>query len=221
MNDDYISLLLKQYEKHPQMQISCAMKSVGDHPFVQDLAQLFQRVDLLLQDSDLVLAAIDGNSGAGKSSLAALLQRVYDCNVYHMDDFFLPAAQKTAERLAEPGGNVHYERFRDEVLEKVVRGISFSYRPFNCSLQALGEEVTVLPKKFTIVEGAYSMHPDLVAVYDLTVFMEVDPEEQSRRILERNGQRMHERFIQEWIPLENKYFQAHRIKEQCAMILRG
>ena len=32
-----------------------------------------------------------------------------------MDDFFLPMELRTAERLEEPGGNVHYERFSAEV----------------------------------------------------------------------------------------------------------
>ena len=35
-----------------------------------------------------VNVAVDGNSGAGKSTLADLIGDVYDCNVFHMDDFF-------------------------------------------------------------------------------------------------------------------------------------
>ncbi|HML46086.1 MAG TPA: hypothetical protein PKE04_04975, partial [Clostridia bacterium] len=58
------------------------------------------------------ILAVDGNSGAGKSSLSTLLQAVFGAAVLHMDDFFLPAARKTAARMAEPGGNVDYERVR-------------------------------------------------------------------------------------------------------------
>ena len=76
---------------------------------------LFQRIDALLAEKPFVRVAIDGNCAAGKSTLGALLQEVYGANLFHMDDYFLPFACKTPERLAEPGGNVDYERFREEV----------------------------------------------------------------------------------------------------------
>ena len=50
-----------------------------------------------------MVVAIDGNSGAGKSTLAALIADVYDCNLFHMDDFFLRPEQRTEERLKETG----------------------------------------------------------------------------------------------------------------------
>lgn len=78
--------------------------------------------ELLLQlgAQGRAVAAIDGNAAAGKSTLAARIAAFFaprcSVNVFHMDDFFLPGALRTPERLAEPGGNVHYERFQDEVL---------------------------------------------------------------------------------------------------------
>ena len=35
-----------------------------------------------------------------------------------MDDYFLQPYQRTEERLAEPGGNVDYERFKEEIYDK-------------------------------------------------------------------------------------------------------
>ena len=49
-----------------------------------------------------------------------------------MDDFFLPFELRTAERLKEPGGNVHYERFIDEVVSKLSAGEPFEYGVFRC-----------------------------------------------------------------------------------------
>jgi len=42
--------------------------------------------------------------------------------------------------------------------------------------------------------------------------------EQSRRILKRNGPEMHRRFLNEWIPLENRYFQALAIADKCDLV---
>ena len=46
-----------------------------------------------------------------------------------MDDFYLQPHQRTTKRLREPGGNVDYERFETEVLQPLLTGEAFSYRP--------------------------------------------------------------------------------------------
>ena len=73
-------------------------------------------LDELLKSRQHILVAIDGNCTAGKSTLASLLEKEYDCNVFHMDDFFLRPEQRTPDRFAQVGGNVDYERFFEEVL---------------------------------------------------------------------------------------------------------
>ncbi len=180
---------------------------------------LFCAIDRLMQSDGPVAVAIEGGSASGKSTLGELLTRVYDCNLFHMDDFFLQMHQRTPERFEKPGGNVDYERFREEVIEPLKKGEPFSYRVFDCSEMALGESVSVTPKKLSIVEGAYSMHPQLEDAYDLSCLIEIDEQTQSERILHRNGEAMHRRFLSEWIPLEKKYFEATEIRSRCTMIL--
>ena len=50
-----------------------------------------------------------------------------DCNVIHMDDFYLQPHQRTTKRMREPGGNVDYERFETEVLQPMLTGEAVSY----------------------------------------------------------------------------------------------
>lgn len=176
-----------------------------------------KQIDQLLHDRNHVVVAIDGNCTAGKTTLAAALDKVYDCNIFHMDDFFLRPEQRTAERYAEPGGNVDYERFREEVLIPLSQNGAFSYRPFSCSTFTLSDPVEVIPKKLTIVEGTYSLHPYFGEVYDYKVFLSVDPQLQRSRILCR-PQWLHERFFAEWIPMEQRYFEHYRIAEKCDLV---
>ena len=173
------------------------------------------------KDQEKPLAiAIDGSSGSGKSSLSVWLQAIYGhCNVFHMDDFFLPQEQKTEERLNTPGGNVDWERFLLEVLTPLQKGNPFSYRPFDCSTGELGEPMKVVPQRLNIIEGVYSHHPALRKAYDLMVFLSIDRAEQSKRILQRNGEYMHSRFINEWIPLEDMYFDQMKIKDKADLIM--
>ena len=88
-----------------------------------------KQIDELLAKQDMVIVAIDGKCTSGKTTLASKLAEIYDCNVFHMDDFFLRPEQRTPERFAEVGGNVDYERFQEEVLLPLKSGKAFSYRP--------------------------------------------------------------------------------------------
>jgi uridine kinase len=182
--------------------------------------RIFHIIDGLIRKKENIQIIIEGNSAAGKSRLAALLASVYDVNLFHMDDFFLPENQKTPARLSEPGGNVDYERFKSEVVENITKRQSFAYRPFSCSTQELGEPVEIIPKPICIVEGSYSMHPKIGLVPDLSIFLSIDPDTQSQRILDRNGEVLHRRFQNEWIPMENVYFNAFRIREKCDVVLK-
>ena len=180
----------------------------------QIVRDIRQRVDILLQKQERVLIAIDGSCTAGKSTLAAALARELDCNVFHMDDFFLRPEQRTLERLAEPGGNVDYERFREEVLLPLRSGKPFAYRPYDCSTGSLKEPVAVKPGPITIIEGTYSHHPHFEDPYDLRVFLRVSPEVRQQRILQRPAF-LHRRFVEEWIPMEQRYFVAFAIEEKA------
>lgn len=111
------------------------------------------------------------------------------------------------ERFAQPGGNMDRERLEAEVLVPLRRGEAAVYRPFDCGTMTLRPPVTVRPARLNIVEGAYSLHPSLEKYYDLSVFLDVTPETQRRRILSRNGAEWGQRFFERWIPLETAYFQ--------------
>jgi len=180
---------------------------------------LLSAIDRLLTENPSVVVAIDGMSAAGKTTLGDLLSRRYDCNLIHMDDFFLPPALRTPERFETPGGNVHYERFLEQVLTGLASGRSFTYNRFDCHVMACTEKISVSPKTLTVIEGAYSLHPALRDAYDLKVFYPVEPTEQLERIRRRNGERCMVSYRERWIPLENAYIDACQVKECCDLIL--
>ena len=181
--------------------------------------KILNEIDKLMLLNDKVLVAIDGNSGAGKSTLANMFYKYYDCNIFHMDDFFLRPEQKTLERLKEVGGNVDYTRFKEEVLDNLTKNIVFKYQVYNCKIQSLDSFTIVKPKKLNIIEGSYSMHPTLINYYDYKIFLSIDSESQIKRILERNGEFMLKRFIDEWIPKENEYFREFNIRELADVVI--
>ncbi len=169
-------------------------------------------------ESNLTIA-IEGSSASGKSTLAQILNDIYICAVLHMDDFFLRPEQRTPERYNEPGGNVDRERFLNEVLIPLSSGEDILYRPFDCHTMAVIEGKKIKREKLIVIEGAYSMHPELNKYYDFSVFLDISPELQKARILKRNGQDLAQRFFFEWIPYESKYFKHFNIKEKCNVVI--
>ena len=77
------------------------------------IAQIQAHIDRLLTQKSQVIVSIDGPCTSGKTTLTQKLSERYDCNVFHMDDFFLRPEQRTQARFAQPGGNVDYERFQE------------------------------------------------------------------------------------------------------------
>ena len=168
-------------------------------------------------DEEVILIAIDGRSGSGKTRLSAFLAEKYDANVFHMDDFFLQESQRTPERMTEIGGNVDYERFREEVLIPLWYGDDVVYRPFNCKTMEIekNKEQVIKHKRINIVEGSYSLHPYFGEPYQLKIFCDIDPESQMTNITTRIGDdpEMLSKFKDTWIPKENEYFEKNKTLE--------
>ena len=185
-----------------------------------DVSRIAERIQELEKASSAgrLILAVDGRCAAGKTTLAARLQEQFGCTVFHMDDFFLRPEQRTEARYRQPGGNVDYERFREEVLLPLYRGAdSVTYRPFDCKSQTLQAPVQLRSGRVNLVEGAYSCHPELTEFYDLRIFLDITGEEQMERIKKRNGENAATVFAAKWIPLEELYFKTFDIRNSCDM----
>ena len=73
--------------------------------------------------------------------------------------------------------------------------------------------------EWRIVEGSYSHHPKFGEYADLKVVCSVSSEEQMRRILIRNGEKLAEMFEKMWIPMEEKYFANFEIYSSTDILL--
>ena len=167
-----------------------------------------------IERREACIIAIDGKAASGKSTLGKLLEKLYSADLIHMDDYFLPSDKKTKQRLSEVGGNVDYERFACEVLLPLVNEGRYISRPYRCHGGYYEEAEEKKRAKITVIEGSYCLHPMLHQKYDLKVFIDMGDSLQCERIKKRNPE-MYGRFISEWIPLENGYFEETDIEKRC------
>lgn len=189
------------------------------HPSYLRVIPILRWLEEQRSDEVPIVIAIDGRCASGKSTMAQILSEVTGAGVVHMDDFFLPPELRTEERLAQPGGNVHYERFRQEVLPFLKGKEAFGYRRFDCGKMEPGELQVVSESPVRIVEGAYSNHPVFGEYADLQVFSDVEPSEQLERIKARDGENRLSIFRERWIPMEENYFAAFGIRQKATIVV--
>ena len=165
-----------------------------------------------------LIVALEGGAATGKSTLAGELAREFSAPVIAMDDFFLPPALRTAERLSQPGGNIDAERFQKEVAAPLRAGVPFSYSVYDCHADRISGEKPVPRAPVILVEGVYSLHPDYQDIYGLRLFLRTSPEEQDARLRAR-GDWLYEKFQRIWLPLEKEYFSALHPEKICDAVL--
>ena len=166
-----------------------------------------------------ILVAIDGRCGSGKTTLGEYLKEQFDCNLFHMDDFFLRVEQRTPDRMKETGGNVDYERFYETVLVPVQKKESVCYQPFSCKKWNLLEAYEIPYKRLNIIEGSYSLHPYFGQQYQLEIFMNIASDVQLANIRKRNGEEKAKEFQEKWIPKEEAYFEKFHVQDGTLEIM--
>ena len=118
------------------------------------------------------LVALDGRCASGKTTTAASIAEKYQkeglpCDIVHMDDFFLQPNQRTSARLAEPGGNVDYERVEAEVLQPAKRGIDPEMQMQRILLRNGSERAEMFRNRWIPLEENYIAQCQVEEVCDL------------------------------------------------------
>ena len=187
--------------------------------YKNEIKEITQKIEPLLSnlEKDKIIISIDGMTGAGKTTLTQELSEKLNAQIFHADDFLLPPSLRTEERYNEPGGNIHYERMKEEVIDKIKEGKIndvIKYKPFNYIIQDFGEEIYLKMNIINIVEGSYCLHPYFGKYYDICIFMKINEKKQIERLTKREPIMIND-FINKWIPLEKKYHEAFKLYDKC------
>lgn len=165
-----------------------------------------------------VVVALDGGSGAGKTTLAEKVASHLQAAVVPLDDFYaadIPDWQwdtfSVQERLARV---FDWQRVRIEVLEPLRAGKPARWRPFDfaAGIQEGGtygmsiQWVERQPAPVIILEGAYAGSPWLADLIDLAILVEVSSAERHRRIDHREEALFLQRWHAIWDAVEAYYF---------------
>jgi len=167
------------------------------------------------------LVTIDGPCASGKTTLASELAAQVSASVVHMDDYVIPHAQKTEERLAVPGGNCDADRIVREILVPWKNEEPVKYRRYDCKADILLPEETLPENQILILEGSYCNLPEIRKNADIRIFLDVPREARESRLRERESPESLKRFYDRWIPLEEAYFAAYGLPDPDCILITG
>lgn len=193
----------------------------GERPALQAeeiIAFLFQGIPSKLNER--ILITLDGPCASGKTTLAEELAAALDAAVIHTDDFVVPHAHKTAERLAVPGGNCDAERLCREIAAPWKMGLRPQYRRYDCRHDCLLPPENISADRVLILEGSYCNLPAIRQYADLRLVMDTPAEERMERLRRRESPASLRQFEERWIPLENAYFDAYSLPDDGCILVR-
>lgn len=165
-----------------------------------------------------LLITIDGPCATGKTTLALRLAEVFRASVAHTDDYVIPHAQKTAERLAMPGGNCDAERMETEVAAPWKEGRPVQYRKYDWSADCVLPPRILPSDHILILEGSYCNLPQIRKYADIRLFVTAPWEVRKQRLEKRESPESLKRFYERWIPLEDAYFRAFHLPDEGCVL---
>ena len=172
------------------------------------------------EKKERLLVTLDGPCASGKTTFAAALATELDASVIHTDDFVVPHAHKTAERLAIPGGNCDWERLCREVIAPWKHGQQPWFQRYDCHHDCLLPPETLTTDHLLILEGSYCNLPAIRACADVRLFMDTPLDTRLERLRQRESPESLQRFFDRWIPLENAYFAAYALPDQDCILIK-
>jgi uridine kinase len=171
-----------------------------------------------------VLVAIDGGSGAGKSTFARKVGDELGAAVIDGDDFYAggTAAEWDAMSPAKKADHCIAWRRQRPVLETLARGDPASWHRYDWDTDdgRLVEQATLCrPAPVVILEGVYSARPELSDLFDLRVLYDASAEVRRQRIVEREGGDHRTDWNDRWEEAEQWYFSRIMPSEEFDMVL--
>jgi para-aminobenzoate synthetase len=169
-----------------------------------------------------LLVALDGGSGAGKSSLAAVLVQSLDAAWVPLDDFFaaqIPDAEWDEMSVPQRAQNVFdWARVRRQALEPLLAGQPARWHPFDFAAGQRPDGTYALnaepenrdPAQVILLDGAYSAGPQLADLVGLSVLIDMPVHVRHARLAAREDPAFLAQWHARWDAVETYYFSIIR-----------
>lgn len=150
------------------------------------------------------LVAIDGPSGAGKTTLALELQECLDdAHIIHMDDLYAGWDEALNDDL--------YQRIESQIITPLLESNSARYQHFNWHSYKFEDWKELSIPRYLILEGVGSAANAIRPWISLSVFLEVSDDIGLDRVRMRDGKDI-AAHIPQWQVMQRHHFEIHGTK---------
>lgn len=176
-----------------------------------------------LKEKQILLIAIDGPGGSGKSFFTDNLSKyLSNCQIIHFDDFYYER-NSNHHNQSKIGSSFDWNRLENEILIPLNEGSIAYYQKYDWIKDKVYGKYEVKAEGIILIEGIYSCRKEIRHYYDLSIWIEVDYNIRLKRGVERDGESMKYKWISKWMPKENEYITSefHSPREYADIIIFG
>lgn len=184
----------------------------SNHPLI---TTLILEINKLSRRKEVVLIAIDGVGGAGKTTLAELLMsEIENSIIVQLDDFYLPTIQ-AADLL----------RLKEQVLLPLYNHQEAKYQKYEWKTNSSSDWHILKPEGTFIFEGVYALDKNIRGYYDLKIWLDYPADLGLKRgitrDIKRDGVDNTDKWKNIWMPLEKKYKTEQEPNKSADYIIDG
>ena len=172
-----------------------------------------------------IIIGIDGESTAGKSTLAGKLKEALpDAAVIGLDYFCHEKSGKEGEWWGNSliGYGFDWERLRDQVIIPFQSGATgIQYDSFNWDTCKGTVRETLPDCNILIAEGLTVLSREMRDVFDIRIWLTSDREGQMQRLLDRGDHEMIGYFEREFFHIAQRYIAEHKPEQAADIVLNA
>jgi uridine kinase len=175
--------------------------------------ELFQRIKSEVGNSNQSLViSIDGNTGAGKTTLAKSIETEFeDVAVIHMDDLYRGWLLTLGPTLT---------RELQSIIEQLNDDGIITYSKFDWHKNEIGEEITIDAPKILVLEGVGSGQLSISDRVDIKVWIDIPAQDGFERVLTRDG-KTNESEMKLFLLDQEAHFTAELTQERSDFQISG
>jgi uridine kinase len=146
-----------------------------------------------------------------------------EIQVVHLDDFYRPSTERYVGAISERpiGADFDLARLCSEVLVPLRSGLPAAYRIYDWPTDRLSPTTVSVIQPIVIIEGVYSFSRALAGFFDFSIWVECPLELRLARGLARDGEAARARWVEDWMPGEDKYIAKERPRGRAALVCDG
>jgi glycine/serine hydroxymethyltransferase/uridine kinase len=214
----------------------------GEYQIVEELENLQLKI-ILQKILDLNLGkknkpfviGISGIDTSGKTTFTKILEKElknsnYKTQIIHIDDFHNP--KKTRYSDKDELKNYYENSFNYEVLNQLLeelkigdnQKITLDLLDLESDTKSLRKTYQVDENTIILVEGVFLFRKEIVNIFDLKIWLEIDPDKVIERAikrgeLEKYGQAKIDKYSSKYIPTQKIYIENHRPQQQADLVI--